>query len=90
MGKSIIENEKKCFICQNPRVQKHHIYKSHKCRDIADKEGLWVWLCPKHHRELHDNAGRGLDMELMQLGQQKYEETHTREEFIEKFIKSYL
>ena len=87
---SIICNDKECFVCGSPYVEKHHIYKSHKCRSIADKERLWVWLCPKHHRELHDNAGQGLDMELMQLGQQKYEETHTRKEFREKFLKSYL
>ena len=88
MSKSIIENEKVCFICKNPRVQQHHIYKSHKCRKIADQEGLWVWLCPEHHRLVHQD--RKLDLVFMRLGQEIYEETHTRREFREKFIKSYL
>ena len=90
MSKSLISDAKECYVCGSPYVEKHHCYKSHKCRKNADKTGLWVWLCPSHHRELHDNAGKGLDLELMQLGQRIFEETHTREEFREKFIKSYL
>lgn len=88
--KSLIQNNKECYVCGNPYVECHHLYKGVKCRKIADREGMWVWLCSKHHRELHDNAGRGLDMDLMQLGQQIFEETHTREEFRQLFNKSYL
>ena len=88
MANSIIENTKECFICKNPRVQQHHIYKGNKCRKIADQEGLWVWLCPEHHRQVH--LDRKLDVAFMRLGQRKFEETHTRDEFREKFIKSYL
>lgn len=88
MAKSIIDNTKECFICKNPRVQQHHIYKGNKCRKIADQEGLWVWLCRYHHNQVHHD--REVDLTLMRLGQQEYEKTHTREEFREKFIKSYL
>lgn len=85
---SIICNDKECFICYSPYVQKHHIYKSNKCRKIADQEGLWVWLCPEHHRQVH--LDRKLDVAFMRLGQELFEETHTRTEFREKFNKSYL
>lgn len=88
MGKSIIENEKECFICKSPNVQKHHIYKGNKCRSAADRLGLWVYLCPDHHRQVH--LDRKLDLGFMRLGQRKFEETHTREEFRKNFIKSYL
>ena len=84
----MIDNNKVCFMCNNTNVEKHHIYKGHKCRQIADKEGMWVWLCRKHHEQMHKN--RELDLELMKLGQEKYEQTHTRADFIEKFNKSYL
>ena len=85
---SIICNDKECFVCGSPYVEKHHIYKGVKCRKIADKEGLWIWLCRTHHEKIHND--RECDLLLMKLGQQKFEETHTREEFREKFIKSYL
>ncbi len=82
---------KECFHCGSPYVEKHHIYKGVKCRKCADKEGLWVWLCPEHHRGqigVHNN--RDKDLELMKAGQIIYEQSHSREEFREKFIKSYL
>lgn len=85
---SIICNDKECFVCGSPYVEKHHIYKGVKCRKIADKEGLWIWLCREHHNKIHQD--RDCDLLLMKLGQQKFEETHTRDEFREKFIKSYL
>ena len=88
MSKSLISNAKECFVCGNPYVEKHHCFKGHKCRQIADKEGLWVWLCREHHNKIHHD--RDCDLLLMKLAQQKFEETHTREEFREKFIKSYL
>ena len=90
MGKreSIVQDDKTCFICGNPYVQCHHLYKSHKCRQIADREGLFIYLCPNHHHEVHHN--RELDLDLMKLGQEIFEKTHTREEFREMFVKSYL
>ena len=89
MGKhSLIQDEKECFICGSPYVEKHHIYKGHKCRQIADKEGMWVWLCREHHDLIHQD--RKLDLAFMRLGQELFEETHTRTEFREKFNKSYL
>lgn len=91
MGKtkeSLISNEKECYLCGNPTVHKHHIYKGVKCRKIADEQGLWVYLCPKHHEQVHSD--RDLDVALMRFGQQLFEKTHTREEFRKLFIKSYL
>ena len=91
MSRSVLQTEKECFYCGSPYVEKHHLYKSHKCRKAADREGLWVWLCHEHHTGqigVHNN--REKDLELMKAGQLIYEQTHTREEFRENFIKSYL
>ena len=51
-----------------------------------------VWLCPDHHTmgilAVH-NCPETMDL-LHKIGQRKYEETHTRQQFIDLFGKSYL
>lgn len=85
---SIISGEKECYVCRSPYVEKHHIYKGHKCRQIADDNGLWVWLCRKHHEKAHND--KESNYELMRLGQMKFELDHTRDEFMSLFGKNYL
>lgn len=90
--KSIIQKEKRCFACGTPYVEEHHIFFGTANRKLSEKYGLKIWLCPKHHRTgpeaVHRN--RTIDLEYKQIGQQVFEETHTREEFINIFGKSYL
>lgn len=62
-------------------------------RKISEKYGLKVPLCYEHHRGtngVHGKNGRQLDIKLKKIAQKKYEETHTREEFIKLIGKSYL
>lgn len=59
-------------------------------RKHSEEDGLWVFLCDEHHRgnvSVHFN--RNMDLKLKQYAQYKYEETHTREEFIQRYGKSY-
>lgn len=97
--KSIIQKEKECFICrENYGVQtitglhEHHIFEGTGRRKQSEKYGLKVYLCSKHHNMSNNSVhfNKALDLELKQLAQRKFEETHTREEFREHFIKSYL
>lgn len=100
---SILDTEKgTCYLCGNNKgYQKHHTWHGSANRKIADKYGLWVWLCNECHRELHDH-GTG-DEKLMKESQQawesKYKETYpyknhadevAREEFRRLFGKSKL
>ena len=48
--KSIIQEEKECYICKNPNVEEHHIFYGTANRRLSEKYGLKVWLCPLHHR----------------------------------------
>lgn len=57
-------------------------------RKNAEKYGLKVWLCGECHRKVH--ANRAVDLSFMQLGQHKFEKTHTREEFMAIFGKNWL
>lgn len=92
--KSIIQDRKECIVCGSWNVEDHHIYFGTSKRKISEELGLKVWLCPTHHRGtcgVHGREGHKLDTELKQLGQKSFEYHYgTREEFIERFGRSYL
>lgn len=92
-NRSIISNEKECFICGNPNVEKHHIFGGNGRRDVSDRYGCWVWLCNRHHTGSNQavHTDKDLDLHLKCLCQRKWEERFgDRAEFIRLFTKSYL
>ena len=92
--KSIIQTKKKCFICSKQHgLHEHHIYFGVGRRPISERNGFKVWLCQEHHEGtygVHGSKGHDLDIYLKQVCQKKYEETHTREEFINLIGRSYV
>ena len=92
--KSIIQTKKKCFICSKQYgLHDHHIYFGVARRPIREKNGFKVWLCQEHHEGtygVHGSKGHDLDIYLKQVCQKKYEETHTRDEFINLIGRSYV
>lgn len=92
--KSIIQNVKKCFVCsKRTNLHDHHIYFGTSRRKISEKNGLKVWLCYEHHEGtygVHGKYGHDLDLLLKQTCQKKFEETHTRSEFITLIGKNYI
>lgn len=92
MKKSIITNNMDhCFICGSPYVEIHHCFYGTSNRKNSDKYGLVVPLCPMHHRGdygVHHNPQA--DQVLKETAQRKFEETHTREEFMQIFGRNYL
>lgn len=90
---SIISNDKKCYICGTPQnLHKHHIFAGNANRTLSDKYGLWVYLCAWHHNASDMSVHRNVSMNysLRREAQRKFEETHTREEFIRIFTRSCL
>lgn len=89
---SILQNEKKCYVTeQTDALHKHHIYGAAN-RKISEENGFWVWLIPEYHnmsdRGVHFN--KEFDLLLKQECQAKFEETHSREEFMKLIGRSYL
>ncbi len=87
-----MQNRKECFYTGRAYpLHKHHIYAG-KNRQISEQNGFWVWLIP----ELHNMSGCGvhsdkeLDLQLKQICQRKYEETHSRADFIKLIGRNYL
>ena len=92
--RSILQDRKESYISGSTyNLEEHHIFFGTANRKVSEKNGLKVWLTVEEHRGtygVHGKYGRDLDIKLKQEAQRKYEETHTREEFIKLIGKNYL
>lgn len=81
-----------CLICGSPYVEEHHVFYGTADRKLSEQYGLKVYLCHKHHRD--SRAGvhfdPSFDKFLKRLAQEKFEETHSHEEFMRLFMRDYL
>ena len=86
-----------CYLCEmegdysQKYTELHHIFDGPN-RKISEANGLTVRLCLKHHREgkeaVHNNAEK---MRLLQrTAQTKFEESHSRQEFMRLIGRNYL
>ena len=92
MAKSILQSEKKCFITgSTENLHRHHIYFGAN-RRISEENGFYVWLIPEYHNmsDYGVHFDKAFDLKLKQDCQRKYEETHSREEFIALIGRNYL
>lgn len=94
MAKSILQNEKRCFISGSTTgLQRHHIYGASN-RNISEENGFWVWL--RHDYHIADSPNktphncRMTDLCLKEMCQREYEKNHSREDFIKLIGRSYL
>ena len=86
--KSILtDNLSNCYLCGQSPVDIHEIYGGCN-RIVSIKNDFCIPLCRKHHRQVTDNIIN--DIELKQLCQRKFEETHTRDEFLRLIGRNYL
>lgn len=87
-----------CFLCslegnyqEYEVLQEHHIFGGPN-RDLSEAYGLKVRLCLLHHMfsDVSAHGNRETADQLHQLGQEAFEQTHTREEFMKLFGRNYL
>lgn len=94
MSKSLISNEKVCFICGTPlRLHQHHIFEGIANRRLSDEDGCWVWLCGEHHnlsnKGVHYNTP--FEITLKKYCQHIWEEKNgSRDDFRKRYGKSWL
>ncbi len=86
------EDTERCFICGSLRMLEwHHIFGAANKKD-SEKYGLMARLCHNCHNEpphgVHHNGE--LMKSLRRHGQIVFEETHSREEFMEIFGRNYI
>ena len=91
--KSIIQQSSCCYFCgATQSLEEHHIFFGNPGRKISERNGFKVKLCPYCHRKgpKAPHRDRNSDLMLKRIAQRKYEESHTREEFIELIGRNYL
>lgn len=85
---SILTNDlTRCYICKRPKEDIHEIYGGAN-RIVSIKNGLCIPICRIcHYNATNDNE---FSLQLKQICQMKYEETHTREEWFGLIGRNYL
>lgn len=75
-----------CILCNQPDVDINEIFPGRN-RQNSMKYGLCIPLCRKHHNQYH--LQRSMQLQWMRLAQNEFEKTHTRDEWINIFLKNY-
>ena len=91
--KSILQTEKKCFVCgKTYDLAVHHVYEGTANRRVSDATGMTIFLCHYHHNMSDEGIhfNKELDLSVKRYAQEIYEREHTREEFRSLFGKSWL
>lgn len=98
-GKSILQNKNGvCYLCYKlhrdfdwKQTEEHHAFFG-PLRTISEREGLKVYLCRDHHRTgpeaVHMN--HEICRMVQRDAQKKWEETHTRAQWMELIGRNYL
>lgn len=89
MSKSIMQDEKVCYVTGAVNcLDKHHCFHGSR-RKQADKWGCWVWLNHDVHMALHQR-NIGLDRDIKSACQKRFEQLYGHEKFMQVFGKNYL
>lgn len=95
MAKSILQDEKQCLVCLTEQnLHCHHVFEGSGRRKIADKYGLTVYLCARHHNMSNEGVhnNRKLDLKIKEWAQEKAMKHYGWDttEFIRMFGRNYL
>ena len=77
--------------CTRPYAERHEIFYGTKCRQLSIEYGLQKDLCPEHHRGPEGpHQNKEYDLKLKREAQSKFEETHSRAEWMKLIGRNYL
>ncbi len=94
-----MQTEKECYLCRKDfdikndvGLHEHNIFEGNANRRISEQMGAKIWLCADHHNMsdygIHFN--KDVDLEVKKEAQKRFEETHSREEFVSLIGRNYL
>ena len=94
MSKSLISNEKECYVCHTTHdLHKHHIFEGTANRRKSEQDGCWCYLCARHHNASKYGVHFNKELELLLKArcQQRWQREYgkTEADFIKRFGKSY-
>ena len=86
-----MQNGERCWYCGGQiGLERHHVMTGPN-RKLAEKYGLWVWVCHDHHTGKDGvQYNRQKADALKRLGQIAFEARHSHDEWMEIFGKNYL
>lgn len=91
---SILQNEKKCYVCGTTQNIHIHEVMFGRNRNNSIKDGCCVYLCGYHHNQSNEGVhfNHKLDMELKQKMEKRWLEYYHKsiEDFIKKYGRNYL
>lgn len=92
MESIITDNMSECAICHRRPVEVHHIVFGTANRDLSEKFGLIVPLCPYHHREgpTAVHAYRPANLYFKKLAQEAFKKVWKEYDFREVFGKEWF
>lgn len=85
---TITDYEKLCAVCNGPSDNMHHLIFGRGLRKLADEDGLVIPLCIRCHNEIHSSTAASKLSRI--CGQLAYEKTHSRQDFIKRYGRSYI
>ena len=77
MSKSILQDEKECFITgATEGLHKHHIYGGNPNRKISEEQGFFIWLTPALHTNSNEcvHKNHPFSLTLKKMCQLAYED----------------
>ena len=87
--KSILQDKKVCYFCDAINyLEDHHIYGG-SLRKISEKNGFKCYLCKHCHDEVTAYKN-WKNYYLKRICQEKYQETHTYDEFMKLIGRNYI
>lgn len=78
-----------CYICKKKAVQYHHIFNA-SARNKCTEDHLWIPVCFDCHVMIHNERSQRTNYNLKRDAQLVYEETHTHQEYMDRYGKNYL
>lgn len=88
-GVSLFDGEYEgCFLCKarNCDLQHHEIFFGSD-REASIQYGIWVYLCPKCHHNVHFGKDPTDKIKLWRAGQDKFDSVYGKEKFGKVFSK---
>lgn len=91
--KSIVHEMGKCWVCGTTRdLHIHEVFFGSANRKKSIEYGCYVHVCGKHHNLSNEGVhfDKELDTQLKKVAQEKFEEIHGHDKFMQVFKRNYL
>ena len=91
-AESILQEVRYCKVCgfEEPVLARQHVFEGPANRRQSAKYGLWVWVCPDCHKDIHERpeAYKKLKQDAQEIAMKTY--GWSVDDFRRIFGKNYL